>query len=111
MMLAMAVLGFLMGVGRMAWLASRYRDAARNCATLELWSGSAQRFVRTNSQSQNELAFLLLGPLGEDKVARAAAAQGFQHSTAYYGALKRKYEQAAASPWSAVDADPSQLSP
>jgi hypothetical protein len=106
MMFGMVVLALIMGGCRRAWLSSRYRDAAKNCATLELWCRSAQRFSQGNATSQDELVLLLLGPLGEDKVARAAAARGFQQTTAHYAALRRKYQEAAAWPWPAGDTGP-----
>lgn len=107
MMLGMVFLALVLSGCRLAWLASRYRMAARNCATLETWSRSAQRLVQASSKDQDELALLFLVPFAEDKVARAAAARGFEQSSAHYAALRRKYEEAAASPWFAADADPS----
>ena len=112
MMVATAVIALLVGGCRAVWLASRYRIAAKRCATLEFWCRSAQQFVRADANSQEDLALVLgLGPLAEDKTARAAAAKGFEQTSAYCAALRRKYEEAAAWPWSAADIDPSPPAP
>jgi hypothetical protein len=112
MMIGTALMALIMGGCRLAWLASCYRSAAKNCATLEFVSRSAQDFVQGNSSGPDELALLLgIGPLAEDQAVRAAAARGFQQSNAHYAALRRKYEQAAASPWLAVDEAPLRPAP
>ncbi len=89
MMFAMVVIAFFMGGCRVAWLASRYRLAAKNCTTLELWCRYAEHFVQGSANGQDELAFFVVGPLAEDKIARTAAARGFQHTTSYYADLRR----------------------
>jgi hypothetical protein len=110
MMVAVAILGLIMGGSRMAWLSIRYRRAAQYYATLERFFRQVQRLAQENVKSQDELALLVgSSPLLENKLARTAAAVTFQHTGDYYAALRRKYERAAFCPWFPVGEDPCPL--